>query len=98
MKKNVTVRFTSKHASTAVAALFTAAVAASLPAHAEGKQAQSSGANTQSLPAYYEDLCAKQINLGNDGDDWMDALEECEKLAKRLKQLENTKRDDARAS
>ncbi|MEM1198089.1 MAG: hypothetical protein AAGI06_02160 [Pseudomonadota bacterium] len=98
MKKNVAVRFTSKHASTAVAALFTAAVAASLPAHAEGEQAQSKRANTQSLPAYYEDLCAKQIDLGNDGDDWMDALEECEKLAKRLKQLEKTNRNSAQSS
>ncbi len=98
MKKNVTFCFTSKHASTAVAALFAAAVAASLPAQAEGEQALSTGANTKSLPAYYEDLCAKQIDLGNDGDDWMDALEECEKLAQRLKQLEKANQNDARPS
>ena len=98
MKNNVAVRLTPKPMSTAIAALLVAAVTAPLPALAQGAHALSTTENSKSLPAYYEDLCAKQIDLGNDGDDWMDALEECEKLAKRLKQLEKTASTSAQPS
>ena len=42
------------------------------------------------MPKYYENLCVAEIDLGNDGDDWRDALAACRDLAKRLKQLEDS--------
>lgn len=98
MNNSITFRFPAKNAATAVAVFMVAAMAAPTPALAQTEQSVSNGTSTKPLPAYYEDLCAKQIDLGNDGDAWMDALEECEKLAKRLKQLEKTKKDDAQRS
>ncbi len=48
------------------------------------------GNDARNMPAYYEDLCVAQIDHGNDGDEWLDALDDCRQLALRLKQLEET--------
>lgn len=85
MKKNVT--FGRK---TAAAAVFGfAAVSLCAPAMAQGPQVLAAPENAGDLPKYYENLCVAEIDLGNDGDDWMDALAACRDLAKRLKQLEH---------
>ncbi len=64
------------------------------PSVALGHEVQQPAASDHSehMPAYYENLCVEQIDLGNDGDDWMDALGACRQLAQRLKQLERKTR------
>ena len=93
MKKNVTIGCKN----VAVAAFVLAAASLSAPALAQGPQALATPEDSADLPAYYENLCVAEIDLGNDGDDWMDALEACRKLALRLKQLEQNAKASSQA-
>ncbi len=56
-------------------------------AFANDVRPSSEQADVVGTPEFYQDLCAAQIDLGNDGDDWMDALDGCVVLRKQLENL-----------
>ncbi len=101
---NEKVRFSAKSGAGKPLSVLTivCAIAASGFATAAVANDVSSGSEQRDrvgTPEFYQELCAAQIDLGNDGDDWLDALDGCVVLKKQLESLrKGIKPDQKRAA